>query len=408
MFALASVLSSPAADAGVEKKRQQPMDFLFKAVTLSIPKVGDLLEGLVIVRKGAALFVNLDPLGTGIVYGREYYQARDLIKSLKAGDAITAKVLSLENEDGYIELSLEQADKEMIWREAEELRRLKESVEIPVIEANKGGLVLAWKGVSGFLPASQLRASHYPRVEGGDKDKILEELKKLVGTTLTVTVLSVDPKEEKIIFSEKNIETAELKELVSQHHVGDVVRGEISGVVDFGVFIKIGDGLEGLAHISELDWGLVNNPMDLFKEGEQVQAKIIGVDGGKISLSIKALKPDPWQLAAEKYHKGDIVQGVVVRLDKYGALVSLEEGIAGLSHVSEFKSEKDLREKLELGKSYPFQVLNFDPRQHQLTLSFLGEQKQDVAVRQTVFPEEQAAAGQSEKSEKSSAPDPDA
>ncbi|MBI2175254.1 MAG: S1 RNA-binding domain-containing protein [Parcubacteria group bacterium] len=369
------------------------MDFLFKTVTLSVPKAGDLLEGLIIARKGAALFVSLDPFGTGIVYGREYYQARDLIKSLKTGDVVTAKVLNLENEDGYVELSLEQADKEMLWREAEELRKLKESVEIPVVEANKGGLVLAWKGLSGFLPASQLRASHYPRVEGGDKDKILEELKKLVGTTLTVTVLSVDSKEEKIIFSEKNVETAELKELVSQYHVGDVVQGEISGVVDFGVFIKIGEGLEGLAHISELDWGLVTDPTALFKEGEQIKAKIIGVSGGKISLSIKALKPDPWQLAAEKYHKGDIVQGVVVRLDKYGALVSLEEGIAGLSHVSEFASERDLRDKLELGKSYPFQVLNFDPSQRQLTLSFLGEQKTERVAKDAVPDDAQQDAG---------------
>jgi small subunit ribosomal protein S1 len=370
----AMLFSATIPSEAAAEKKQQPMDFLFKAITVSVPKAGDLLDGVVLARKGTALFVDLTPFGTGIVYGREYYRARDLIKSLKIGDVVMAKVVEMENEDGYVELSLEQADKEMIWREAEELRKTKQTIEIPVVEANKGGLVLAWKGLSGFLPASQLRASHYPRVEGGEKEKILEELKKFVGQTMAVTVLSTDLKEEKIIFSEKNVETAEIKELVSQYHVGDEITGVVTGVVDFGVFVRIKDGLEGLVHISELDWGLVNNPSDLYHEGEQVRAKIIGIEAGKISLSIKALKPDPWKTAAERYHKGDIVQGVVVRLDRYGALVSIEEGVAGLSHISEFKSEREMRELLELGKSYPFQILHFDSAQRQLTLGFLGRE----------------------------------
>ena len=369
MLFSAAIPSETAAE-----KKQQPMDFLFKAITVSVPKAGDLLDGVVLARKGTTLFVDLTPFGTGIVYGREYYRARDLIKSLKTGDVVMAKVVEMENEDGYVELSLEQADKEMIWREAEELRKTKQAIEIPVVEANKGGLVLAWKGLTGFLPASQLRASHYPRVEGGEKEKILEELKKFVGQTMAVTVLSTDLKEEKIIFSEKNVETAEIRELVSQYHVGDEIAGAVTGVVDFGVFVRIKDGLEGLVHISELDWGLVNNPSDLYHESEQVRAKIIGIEAGKISLSIKALKPNPWKTAAERYHKGDIVQGVVVRLDRYGALVSIEEGVAGLSHISEFKSEREMRELLELGKSYPFQILHFDSVQRQLTLGFLGRE----------------------------------
>ena len=370
----AMLFSAAIPSETVAEKKQQPMDFLFKAITVSVPKAGDLLDGVVLARKGTTLFVDLTPFGTGIVYGREYYRARDLIKSLKTGDVVMAKVVEMENEDGYVELSLEQADKEMIWREAEELRKTKQAIEIPVVEANKGGLVLAWKGLTGFLPASQLRASHYPRVEGGEKEKILEELKKFVGQTMAVTVLSTDLKEEKIIFSEKNVETAEIRELVSQYHVGDEIAGAVTGVVDFGVFVRIKDGLEGLVHISELDWGLVNNPSDLYHESEQVRAKIIGIEAGKISLSIKALKPNPWKTAAERYHKGDIVQGVVGRLDRYGALVSIEEGVAGLSHISEFKSEREMRELLELGKSYPFQILHFDSVQRQLTLGFLGRE----------------------------------
>ena len=360
----------------IPKKLNSPLTHLLKndPGLLATLKHGDLVEAVFLSKGTKSAYFDLGRFGTGIVYGREYYRARDLIKSLKTGDVVMAKVVEMENEDGYVELSLEQADKEMIWREAEELRKTKQAIEIPVVEANKGGLVLAWKGLTGFLPASQLRASHYPRVEGGEKEKILEELKKFVGQTMAVTVLSTDLKEEKIIFSEKNVETAEIRELVSQYHVGDEIAGAVTGVVDFGVFVRIKDGLEGLVHISELDWGLVNNPSDLYHESEQVRAKIIGIEAGKISLSIKALKPNPWKTAAERYHKGDIVQGVVVRLDRYGALVSIEEGVAGLSHISEFKSEREMRELLELGKSYPFQILHFDSVQRQLTLGFLGRE----------------------------------
>lgn len=371
--------SHVALSADEAKKQQKPMDFLFRAITISIPKIGDLLDGVVVAREGAALYVNLAPYGTGIIYGREYFQASDLIKNLNIGDTITAKVVMLENDDGYVELSLQEAGMEIVWKEADELQRTRQHITAPVLEANKGGLVLSWKGLTGFLPASQLNSKHYPRVEGGDKEKIQEELKKLIGTALTVTVLTIDQKEEKVIFSEKSIEDDALQVLAAKYHVGDVASGAVTGIVDFGIFVRLEEGLEGLAHISELDWSLVNNPADLFKEGDRVDVKIIGIDGGKISLSVKALKPDPWQLAAERYHKGDIVEGVVIRLNKYGALVSIEEGISGLCHVSEFKSEKEVRELLRLGKSYPFQILTFEPKDRQLTLSFLGKESGDTA-----------------------------
>ena len=233
---------------------------------------------------------------------------------------------------------------------------------------------MEWKKIKGFLPASQLKISHYPRVEGGDRDKILEELRKFVGETLGVTIIAIDPKEEKIIFSEKSAESAELKELTSKYAVGQTIEGEITGVVDFGIFIKLEEGLEGLCHLSELDWSLVENPNEFFKVGQRVQAKIIGIEAGRVSLSIKALKPDPWMEAREKYRKGDIVEGKVLRFNKYGALVSIEEGVYGLSHVSEFGTDQKMREKLKVGEKYHFQITLFEPKERRLTLSYLGEE----------------------------------
>jgi len=371
-----AVLDDPRgvlSDTGAQNRRL--METLFKAAKpITMPKVGDLVHGTVLSRRGPTMYVDLDPYGTGVVYGREFYNARDIIKQLKEGAAVTAKVVELENEEGYLELSLREAGQDKMWQEAEECMRSREPFPLRVFSANKGGLVIYWQGVQGFLPVSQLAAKHYPRVEGGDKGKILSELQKFVGETLDVIILDVDPKESKIIFSEKNVESDEMKEVLAKYKVGDIVEGEVTGVVDFGIFIRIEEGLEGLAHISELDWGLVENPSDLFEVGKRVAAKIINVEGGKISLSVKALKPDPWKDFAEKFKKGDIVKGRVRKVDRFGAFVEIEEFLlSGLAHVSEFGSEKELREALEVGKIYHFQILNLNSDERKLSLSYVKE-----------------------------------
>ncbi len=351
------------------KKINTSIDFLSKIIQMNPPKKKDLIEGVVLKKQGSVLYVDLQPFGTGIIYGREFNNARELIRSLKIGDVITAKITELENENGYIELSLKEAGEEIIWREAEEAMEHNEVFSLAVTDANKGGLIFDWKGLQGFLPASQLKTSHYPRVEGGDKDMILGELKKLAGEKLSVVIIDVDKKEDKLIFSEKETEAGELKNIISKYKIGDVVEGEITGIVDFGVFIKIENGLEGLAHISELDWGLVEDPEKMFEVGQKIPAQIIGIKDDKISLSIKALKFNPWEEAGKKYKKDQTVKGVVIKYNKYGTLVSIEQGVAGLAHISEFESEEKMKEKLELGKSYDFKITLFEPDQQKLILS---------------------------------------
>lgn len=371
------VLDDPRKDSSPAKRF---MDSLFKlGPVIATPKMGDLIEGHVLSKKGPCLYLDLGPYGTGVIFGREYYNARDLIKPLKPGDSVLAKVVEIENEEGYTELSLREAGRDKMWQEAETLMKSKTPIPLKVFSANKGGLVIYWQGVQGFLPVSQLIAKHYPRVEGGDKNRILSELQKFVGEIFDLTILDFDPRENKLIFSEKNIESEELKETLSHFTVGATIEGEVTGVVDFGVFIKIEDGLEGLAHISELDWGLVESPADLFKIGEKVQAKIINIEGGKISLSIKALKPDPWQQFAQQFKKGDIIKGKIRKIDRFGAFVEIENyNLSGLAHVSEFGSEKVMRETIDLGITYHFQVINLSPDDRKLSLSFIKEGKDGV------------------------------
>lgn len=335
------------------------------------PSLGDLVEGPVISIDKEGVFIDLHPYGTGIIYGREYMNARDIIKKVNIGDSIAAKVVSIENEDGYIELSLKEAKQALIWSEADEAIKNKATYEIPVLEANKGGLILSWQGIQGFLPASQLKPEHYPRVMDGDKDKILEELRKLIGTRLSVIIISAFPKEGKLIFSEKDPEAKDKEKIIGKYAVGDELEGTITGMVDFGVFVKLEEGLEGLVHISEIDWSLVEDTRALFNIGDKVKVKVIEIKDKKISLSIKALKENPWVSAEKKYKKDDVVQGVIIKFNRHGALASIEEGIAGLVHVSEFGSEEKLREKLELGKNYTFKITLFDPKEQKLTLSYV-------------------------------------
>ncbi|OIO30851.1 hypothetical protein AUJ77_01540 [Candidatus Nomurabacteria bacterium CG1_02_43_90] len=335
-----------------------------------LPELESLVEGPVLGVEKSCVYINLGPIGTGIIYGREFINARDVIKKLNIGDIITAKVVDLNNDDGYIELSLKEARQAIIWSEAEEAIKSKKMLELPVKDANKGGLIIEWQGIQGFLPASQLKSEHYPRVEDGDKDKILVELKKLIGERIAVTIIGAAPKEGKLIFSEKEQGVKEKREISDKYSTGDELEGSISGIVDFGVFVKLENGVEGLVHISEIGWGLVDDPRKIFKLGEKVRVKVIEIKDGKISLSLKALKENPWKDAESRYHKGDTVTGIVIKFNHYGALVSLEEGIAGLVHVSEFGSEENLKKNLELGRTYPFTISLFEAKDQKMTLTY--------------------------------------
>ncbi len=348
-------------------------------------KVEDVVEGTVLAIEKTGVFVDVKPFGTGIIYGYEFMQAKDVIRKLNIGDTVTAKVTELENKNGYIELSLKEARQALVWADAEELIKNKTSLLLAVKEANRGGLIVEWQGIQGFLPSSQLSKDNYPKVEDGDKDKIVIELKKLVGKKLDLVIISAIPKEGKLIFTEKSVAGnagsssnstsraftpgVSAKAPSQKYVVGDEVNGVVSGVVEFGIFVKLEDKVEGLVHISEISWSLIENPRTIFKVGEKIKAKVIDVKDGKISLSIKALTNNPWATAGERYKKGDKASGVVIKFSKHGALVSVEEGVSGLLHVSEFGSEENMRKALSLGKIAHCFISNFDAKEEKMILT---------------------------------------
>ena len=351
---------------------KKPLDIMFKSKNSfsSMPKTGEIAEGQILEKRGGRIYIDLGLKGTGLIYGKEYYEAQELLRGLKSGDTITAKIVDPDNEEGYVELSVKEAGREKNWDDMRKIMETGESLTLKISEVNRGGLVLEYKGVKGFMPVSQLSSKNYPRVPGGDKEKIHEELRKFLNRELTVKIIDVNPAEEKLIFSEKSNESAEIQQKLSKFKVGDVIEGEITGLTNFGAFVTFDEGLEGLIHISEIDWQLIENPADVLKINEKIKAKIIGIEKDKVALSLKTLKEDPWLKVADKYKKGEIVKGVVVKYNPFGAFVKLDEEIQGLLHISEFGNEARMKEEIALNQEYELKILSVDPKEHRLGLGF--------------------------------------
>ncbi|HUV81341.1 MAG TPA: S1 RNA-binding domain-containing protein [Patescibacteria group bacterium] len=349
-------------------------DLLEKNNSIKPVQIGKIVEGKIIGKARSAVFLDLGPMGTGIIYGREFQEVREEIKNLKIGNSLFAKILSLENEDGYIELSLNQASDELTWEKLRQQKDKDEMLTVKISGVNKGGLLAEVFGIPAFLPVSQLLPENYPRVEKGDALKIVGELQKFVGQEMEVKIFDLDPRQGKLILSEKAKENEKIKEILKNYEVGDIVEGEITGLTDFGVFMKFGkekDKLEGLIHISELDWQLIENPADIVKIGEKVKAKIISIADNKISLSLKVLKKDPWQEFEKKYDKGDIVEGKVSKFNPYGAFIQITSKIQGLCHISEFGTKTKMEETLKIGEKYKFQILSLNSGEHRMSLKLV-------------------------------------
>ena len=359
----------------------------------SLPKIGDVVEGRVLKKSARTIYFDLGLWGIGIVYGIEFSNAQSIIKNLKIGDTAFVKISEIENESGFKELSLAEAQSQKSWDLVREYKRTNKVFATKILNVNRGGLMIEISGITGFLPVSQLSGEHYPRVEGGDKDKILEELSKFVGQDFNVRVLDFDSRENKLIVSEKAAEEEHLKLALGKHQIGDVIAGTISGIVDWGAFIKWpsfaeategkpaeSDVLEGLIHISELDWQLIENPADFVKVGDNVSAKIIDIANDRISLSLKQLKPDPWKIASAFIEKGMLVEGHVKKFNSFGTFIEVaypspeggkNEALQGLCHISEFGSDEKMKRALEVGKKYQFKILAFVPEDHRMSLGLL-------------------------------------
>lgn len=378
---------------------------LDSGVEIKVLKAGDMVEGTLISVGKNEVYVDLEGYGVGVVRGRELYDDEATLAKLKPGDKIFVSVVEPENKEGIVELSLRQAGQERVWQTLKAHVESKDILRTKILEANKGGLMVEINNVLGFLPVSQLSLEHYPRVEDGDKNKILSILHGYVGQQFDVQIITADSEEEKLIVSEKAVFEKEMEGKLSQLKLGQIVEGTVTGVVDFGAFVKFGE-MEGLVHISELAWQRIENPRDLVKVGQKVQAKVISIDKGRVSLSMKQLQQDPWLEAVKKYQIGQVVSGTVTKIMPFGVFVELDKDIAGLCHIMELSHEtvKNPEEFLKPGEQKEFKIISIEPSEHRLGLSLkaLSEppKKKEDAAKSEASTETPAAAAETKEEKK--------
>lgn len=333
---------------------------------------GEVVTGAVLSVRKHEVLIDLGAQGVGYVPRREVGHGRQL----NVGDEVTASIVETELDNGYTLLSLRKAAKDRGWEEVQEKLDAGEIIEVQAYDANRGGMLIEYEGVRGFLPVSQLSAEHYPRVGSADKDEILQRLNSLISQPLKVRILDADRKTNKLIFSEKEAVKDGLAARFEKLAVGDTVKGVVTGVVDFGAFVNV-DGIEGLVHISEISWERVNSPADYVKVGDTIEAKIISIDKDRLSLSMKQLTQDPWLDEVEKFKKGEKTEGTVTRITPFGAFVQISPAVEALVHISELGSGEgaDPEKVFTLNERKEFVVLEIDKDNRKISLSLADKKK---------------------------------
>ncbi|MDD5469420.1 MAG: S1 RNA-binding domain-containing protein [Candidatus Peribacteraceae bacterium] len=387
-----------------KNKTGSVMDALMKdSPPIFRARPGELTEGTVVFRGKNKLLLDLSGVATGIVSGRELRDSFNTFKQLSVGSAVTAMVLEEENNEGMVVMSLRMASQQKAWDRFHDLIKADSTMQFVAQEANKGGLLANIDGIRTFLPVSQLAPMHYPRVNNADSGEIIGRLQKFVGHKFTVKIITMDEEAGKIVVSEREAMAEERSKALEGLTIGSAKEGMVTGIVKFGLFVAF-DGLEGLVHISEIAWGHVKNPAEFAEVGDKVNVKVIGVEGDKLSLSMKQLTKDPWEEIAERYPVGKKVSGTVTRFADYGAFLKLEKDINGLIHLSELAHHKvtDPAEVLTIGKKVDAQVINIDIDERRIGLSIKALQPIDKATMERLKKEreEEEAKAKEEKEPK--------
>jgi len=374
---------------------------------IDFPKQGEIRSGMVASITPGQILVSVGTKSEGIITGREF----DLIppedlKVLKVGQEIPVFVINPEDQNGNLVLSYVRAREEVSWQKAEELMASKETFHSEIIGYNKGGLIVPMGGLRGFVPASQISLSRRAALSGDTPEARWSEM---VGQKIDVCVIEVDRERRRLILSERaaSTETREsLKErVIDELKEGEVRTGRVTSLADFGAFVNI-SGADGLVHLSEISWDRIQHPSEVLEVGQEVKVKVISIDREKkrIGLSIRQLLEDPWTQKAARYQQGQLVEGTITRLTKFGAFARLEEDLEGLIHISEI-SEKRIehpKEVLKEGDVVTLRVIKVDPENHRIGLSLRRVESMAYADMdwQTLLEEEPPAETADDKEEK--------
>ncbi len=365
--------SSPPEEAPTSPE-PHPMEHLSdESLELKRFHRGQMVEGTIIAVSEREIIIDIGGKSEGIVPADDLSLLDpDVREELTVGQRTVAYVLNPETPEGHVLLSLSRAQVEHDWRRVQQWQEEGRTIEAPVIDVNRGGVVVRVGQLRGFVPASHLeRRPDLPRTQNPE-----QRFAPLKGQTLKLKVLEVDRQRRRLVLSEKEATREEREKaretLLANLQEGDVRRGRVKSLTDFGAFVDLG-GIDGLVHISELSWRHVKHPSEVVQVGDEVEVYVLNVDreNGRIGLSLRRLQPEPWETVLERYAIGQVVEGEVTKVMAYGAFVRLEDGIEGLVHVSEMADRYvgHPREVVREGDKVQVRILNIDPQARRIALS---------------------------------------
>ena len=394
------VISSMSENVTTNMEQNPMMDFMDDIEkSLRLPKPGDIIDGKIDQVMDDAVIVNMGCKKDGILRADEVVleEGQKLTDLFKVGDDIQAKVIKSDEGEGGILLSKKRLVAVENYTELEEAMENKDVITVKLVRAVNGGVIAAYKEITGFVPMSQL------------SDRYVDNADEFLGQTVDVRVIRVDTKRNRAVFSRKAVLVEEKRKAVAEIwnnlNVGDVVEGKVMRFTDYGAFVDIG-GVDGLLHISEISWGKLKHPQEVLNIGDIINVKILSLneEKGKISLGLKQTQPEPWSLVGEKYQVGDVLEGKVVQIKEYGAFVELEAGLDGLVHISEIANKRveNVFDELKVGETVNVKIMEIDPDKRRISLSIkatLPEEEAAPAPAEEAPAAEEAAAEEEAKDE---------
>lgn len=367
---------SGSTNAQGDQANNQSMEALLanESLNIDLPQAGEIRKGTIASISPNQILISIGAKSEGVVAGRELEQlTQEERDALKVGQELDVFVIIPEDDNGNVVLSLKRALEQMTWENVEKMIADEVVIDTKIIGFNKGGLIAAIGNLRGFIPSSQVSAARRAQSTG---DKPEQRWQKMVGQAISVRIIEVDRERRRLILSERAASTESRSSVrdrvMSELEEGKTYTGRVTSLADFGAFINI-NGADGLVHLSEISYDHITHPKDVLEVGQEIQVKVINIDHEKkrIGLSIRALQDDPWKNRMEKFSVGQLVEGVITRLTKFGAFARLEGDLEGLIHISELSENRveHPKEVLKEGDVKTLRIIRIEPDQHRIGLS---------------------------------------
>jgi len=374
--ALAGQGAADANPQGDQINHNQTMESLLQTESLGVdlPQAGEIRKGVIASIGTSQVLVSIGAKSEGVISGRELEQLTEEERAaLQVGQEINVYVVNPENSEGNIVLSFKRAQEQLSWDNVGRMIADETVTESKIIGFNKGGLIVPVGGLRGFLPSSQISAMRRSMSSGDTPEA---RWQKMVGEPISVRIIEVDRERRRLILSERTTGTesrSSMKDrVIGELEEGKIYTGRVTSLAEFGAFVNV-NGADGLVHLSELSWDRLQHPKELLEVGQEVKVKVINIDLEKrrIGLSMRALQDDPWKSRVENFSVGQLIEGKITRLTKFGAFARLDGDIEGLIHISELSENRveHPKEVLKEGEVKTLRVIRIDPDNHRIGLS---------------------------------------